>query len=63
MLDFWIANHLSTGVMSIISWGILIGAMCYLYRRQKEKPVIWKMAIVVYVGLFCFFRGTSPMEN
>lgn len=54
MLDFWIANHLSTSMMSIISWGILIGAVCYLYRRQTEKPVIWKMAIVVYVGLFCF---------
>lgn len=54
MFDFWIANHLSTSMMSIIGWGILIGAVCYIYRRQTEKPVIWKMAIVVYVGLFCF---------
>lgn len=54
MLDFWIANDLSTSMMSIFGWVILIGAVCYLYRRQTVKPVLWKMAIVVYVGLFCF---------
>lgn len=40
--------------MNIISWGILIGLVYFQYRRRTEKPVIWKMLIVVYIGLFCF---------
>jgi hypothetical protein len=66
MLDFGLANHLSTNMMNIFGWAILIGAVCYLYRRQTEKPVIWKMAIVVYIGLFCFnFQfaiGETPVK-
>lgn len=54
MVDYWIPNALSTGIMTIIGWGILIGAVCYLYRKQTEKPVIWKMVIIIYIGLFCF---------
>lgn len=54
MFDYWISNALSTRMMTIIGWGILIGAVCYVYRKQTEKPVIWKMAIILYIGLFCF---------
>jgi hypothetical protein len=54
MVDYWIPNALSTSIMTIIGWGILIGAVCYLYRKQTEKPVIWKMVIIIYIGLFCF---------
>lgn len=54
MFDYWIPNALSTSIMTIIGWGILIGAVCYLYRKQTEKPVIWKMVIIIYIGLFCF---------
>ncbi|WP_312094312.1 hypothetical protein [Niallia sp.] len=54
MVEFWLATHLSASFMNIIGWAILIGFMCLLYKRQIEKPVVWKMAIVVYIGLFCF---------
>ncbi|MEK4747824.1 hypothetical protein NST77_09735 [Niallia sp. FSL W8-0177] len=54
MVDYWIPNALSTSIMTIIGWGILIGEVCYLYRKQTEKPVIWKMVIIIYIGLFCF---------
>ncbi|MEM5592642.1 hypothetical protein AAHH67_14655 [Niallia circulans] len=54
MFDYWIPIPLSTSMMTIIGWGILIGAVCYVYRKQTEKPVIWKMAIILYIGLFCF---------
>ncbi|EOR20902.1 hypothetical protein A499_24534 [Niallia nealsonii AAU1] len=54
MFDFGLSNHLSGIIMNIIGWGILIGLVYFQYRRRTEKPVIWKMLIVVYIGLFCF---------
>lgn len=54
MFDYWIPTELSTSMLTIIGWGVLIGAVCYLYRKQTEKPVLWKMAIIIYIGLFCF---------
>lgn len=35
-------------------WCIVLWLMIRQYRKQQKKPVVWKMVIVVWVGLFAF---------
>jgi hypothetical protein len=39
---------------AILAWGIIGFAAFLIYKRQKIKPKLWKLLIVVIVGFFSF---------
>jgi hypothetical protein len=40
--------------LNIITWIVILLAISMIYRKQELKPKLWKMLIVVFVGLFSF---------
>ncbi|WP_195575581.1 hypothetical protein [Paenibacillus sp. 1001270B_150601_E10] len=44
---------------TLISWAIIIFLGMMQYRKQKEKPAWWKIAIVVIIGIFSFSWKTQ----
>ncbi|MCM3664899.1 hypothetical protein M3204_10815 [Mesobacillus subterraneus] len=40
--------------LNIITWIVILLAIRMIYRKQEWRPKLWKMLIVVFVGLFSF---------
>jgi hypothetical protein len=40
--------------LNIITWIVILLAISVIYRKQELKPELWKLLIVVFVGLFSF---------
>jgi hypothetical protein len=40
--------------LNIITWIVILLALRMIYRNQEPKPKLWKMLIVVFIGLFSF---------
>jgi cytochrome bd-type quinol oxidase subunit 1 len=38
----------------LMGWCIVLYFMTHRYKKQNRKPVIWKMIVVVWVGLMAF---------
>ncbi|MEH7885703.1 hypothetical protein V7654_15490 [Bacillus sp. JJ1609] len=49
--------------MNFITWLALLIMIWTVYKKQQIKPEIWKMLIVVFVGLFSFSINISVMEQ
>lgn len=41
-------------LMTLLSWGVIIYFMSYIYRKQEVKPLLWKIALVTIIGLIIF---------
>jgi hypothetical protein len=41
-------------VMNFVSWILILFIAIRIYREQEIKPKIWKMALVIFIGLFSF---------
>ncbi|MEH7245400.1 hypothetical protein V7114_01285 [Neobacillus niacini] len=50
-------------LMGILAWSVL-GYLAYrIYQKQMRKPKIWKILIVLYIGLFSFSFEWSMFET
>ncbi|WP_158674391.1 MULTISPECIES: hypothetical protein [Lysinibacillus] len=38
----------------LFSWGIIVYLAYRIYKKQTTKPKLWKVLIVLIVGLFSF---------
>lgn len=48
---------------SIIAWGVL-GALAYkLYKKQIMKPKVWKVLLVLFIGLFSFSIHWNALDT
>ncbi|RSD25465.1 hypothetical protein [Mesobacillus subterraneus] len=48
---------------SILSWSAIIFAARWVYRSQNLKPNVWKMTVVVILGLFSFSINLPYMDQ
>lgn len=53
-ITFTLPNNIMFLAGGIIGWCIVLYLMIRRYKKQEKKPVIWKMIIVTWVGLFSF---------
>jgi hypothetical protein len=49
--------------LNIIAWIIILLAIIMIYRKQELKPKLWKILIVVFVGLFSFSINLPFMDQ
>lgn len=50
-------------IMNLITWLVLFIMIWRVYKKQEMKPKIWKMLIVILVGLFSFSINVPVMEQ
>ncbi|WNF21097.1 hypothetical protein [Mesobacillus jeotgali] len=50
-------------VLNLMAWGAIFILAIQIYRKQDVKPIIWKMTIVIFVGLFSFSINLPYMEQ
>lgn len=50
-------------ILNCVSWLVLAIVIWRFYKKQDSKPVIWKMLIVILVGLFSFSINIPVMEH
>lgn len=53
-ITFALPNNIMYLAGEIIGWCIVLFLMIRRYKKQEKKPVIWKMIVVVWVGLISF---------
>ena len=41
-------------VTGILAWGSIIFLAYRVYKRQSVRPKVWKILLVMFVGLFSF---------
>jgi hypothetical protein len=49
--------------LNIITWIVILLAIRMIYRNQEPKPKLWKMLIVVFIGLFSFSINLPFMDQ
>ena len=52
-------NNVVEVSVTIIAWCVIAWIAYRLYNRQSEKPEIWKVLVVMLVGLFSFSFNTE----
>jgi hypothetical protein len=50
-------------VLNIVAWGAIFILARRIYSKQDIKPIIWKMAIVILIGLFSFSVNLPYMDQ
>src|SRR5574342_804719 len=50
-------------IMNVVTWLALFIMIGRVYKKQEMKPKIWKVLIVVLVGLFSFSINIPVMEQ
>ena len=45
--------------VTILAWCVIAFIAYSLYNRQSDKPEIWKVLVVILVGLFSFSFNTE----
>lgn len=54
VINFYFVNHFPSILMDIIAF-IIIGILAKrIYKKHEEKPKIWKMLLILFIGLFAF---------
>ncbi|WP_214779298.1 hypothetical protein [Bacillus sp. ISL-45] len=46
-----------------MAWGAIFILARRIYRKQDVKPIIWKLAVVLFVGLFSFSINLPYMDQ
>ena len=50
-------------VMNLVAWGAIFILARRIYSKQDLKPIKWKLAIVIFVGLFSFSINLPYMDQ
>lgn len=50
-------------VLNLVAWGAIFILARRIYNKQDLKPIIWKMAIVLFFGLFSFSINLPYMDQ
>lgn len=50
-------------VLNLLAWGVIFFLATRIYRKQGAKPISWKLAIVLFVGLFSFSINLPYMDQ
>ena len=50
-------------VLNLAAWGSIIILARHIYGKQDLKPIIWKLAVVIFVGLFSFSINLPYMDQ
>ncbi|GAM13912.1 hypothetical protein [Mesobacillus selenatarsenatis] len=50
-------------VLNLVAWGAIFILARRIYSKQDLKPIIWKLAIVIFVGLFSFSINLPYMDQ
>lgn len=50
-------------VLNLLAWGAIYLLVRSIYNKQDIKPKIWKMAIVIFLGLFSFSINLPYMDQ
>jgi hypothetical protein len=50
-------------VLNLVAWGAIFILARRIYSKQDIKPIIWKLAIVIFVGLFSFSINLPYMDQ
>ena len=50
-------------VLNLIAWGAIVILASRIYSKQDVKPIIWKLAIVILIGLFSFSINLPYMDQ
>ncbi|MBT2680994.1 hypothetical protein J7E38_18550 [Bacillus sp. ISL-35] len=50
-------------VMNLVSWVLILFIALRIYRKQEIKPRLWKMAVVIFIGLFSFSINLPYMNQ
>ncbi|MBT2693726.1 hypothetical protein [Bacillus sp. ISL-55] len=50
-------------VLNLVAWSAIFILARRIYSRQDVKPIIWKLAIVIFVGLFSFSINLPYMDQ
>lgn len=50
-------------VLNSLAWGAIFILAMQIYRKQDVKPIIWKIIIVIFVGLFSFSINLPYMDQ
>ena len=50
-------------VLNLLAWGAIFILAMQIYRKQDIKPIIWKMIIVIFIGLFSFSINLPYMDQ
>lgn len=50
-------------VMNLVSWVLILFIALRIYRKQEIKPRLWKMAVVIFIGLFSFSINLPYMDQ
>ena len=53
-IDFnFIINAIAI-VTGVLAWGFIIFLVYRVYKKQTVRPKVWKILIIMFVGLFSF---------
>ncbi|MBT2661377.1 hypothetical protein J7E35_09880 [Bacillus sp. ISL-45] len=55
--------HAPGVVLNLLAWGAIFILARRIYRKQDVKPIIWKLAVVLFVGLFSFSINLPYMDQ
>jgi hypothetical protein len=50
-------------VLNLLAWVAIFILARRIYRKQDVKPIIWKLGIVIFVGLFSFSINLPYMDQ
>ncbi|WP_226676475.1 hypothetical protein [Mesobacillus jeotgali] len=50
-------------VLNLVAWGAIFILARRIYSKQDLKPIKWKLAIVIFVGLFSFSINLPYMDQ
>ncbi|WLR56955.1 hypothetical protein LC048_08835 [Mesobacillus subterraneus] len=50
-------------VLNLLAWGAVFILARRIYTKQESKPIIWKLVIVILVGLFSFSINLPYMDQ
>lgn len=50
-------------ILNLSAWGAIFILARRIYREQDIKPIIWKLAIVIFIGLFSFSINLPYMDQ
>ncbi|MDF2607139.1 MAG: hypothetical protein K0S34_1334 [Bacillales bacterium] len=49
--------------MNLLAWGCIILFSIWLYKKQTEKPKVWKVGVAVLAGIFSFSINFNTFET
>ena len=50
-------------ITSILAWGFIIFLAYRVYKKQTGRPKVWRILIVLFIGLFSFSINWNMFET